>query len=102
MCLGSAKIQILDNHVFLNMYASNGSTDASLGGNCASQGRICASQEAFVPHRDVIEAFRVNFTKIVPHKIFCASPPGGQEATLSDTLPLILSCRVAAYAVARL
>ena len=55
------------------MYASKGSTDASLGGNCASQGGICASQEAFVPHmmtfmphRDVIEAFCVNFTKIVP------------------------------------
>ena len=41
---------------------------------------------AFMPHRDVIVAFRVKFTKIVPHKIFCASPPGGQEATLCDTL----------------
>ena len=49
--------------------------------------------EAFVPHvmafmplRDVTVAFRVNLTKIVPHKICCASPSGGQEATLSDTL----------------
>ena len=41
---------------------------------------------AFMPHRDVIVALCVKFTKIVPHKIFCASPPGGQEATLSDTL----------------
>ena len=41
---------------------------------------------AFMPHRDVIVAFRVKFTKIVPTKIFCASPPGGQEDTLSDTL----------------
>ena len=28
---------------------------------------------AFMPHRDVIVAFRVKFTKIVPHKICCAS-----------------------------
>ena len=71
------------------MYASTGSTDASLGGYCASKGGICASQEAFVPHmmafmphRDVIEALRVNFTKIVPHKICCASPSDGKMATL--------------------
>ena len=86
---------MVDNHVFLNMYTSKGSTDASLGGNCASQGGICASQEAFMlhmmafmPHRDVIVAFRVKFTKIVPHKILCASPSGGQEA-ISDTLEFI-------------
>ena len=29
---------------------------------------------AFKPHRDVIVVFRANFTKIVPHKIFYASP----------------------------
>ena len=30
--------------------------------------------------------FRVHFTKIVPRKIFCASPSDGQMAALSDTL----------------
>ena len=61
------------------------------------KGALMHLWEAFVPHvmafmplRDVIVAFRVKFTNIVPHKIFCASPPGGQEATLSDTLPTAL------------
>ena len=56
---------------------------------------------AFMPHRDVIVEFRVKFTNIVPHKICCASPPRGQEATLSNTLIykehameiLMLKCR---------
>ena len=30
--------------------------------------------------------FRVHISKIVPRKIFCASPSDGQMATLSDTL----------------
>ena len=68
---------------------------------------LAPQREAFVPHMDSLVPhrrhmcviwmhlclegrhlwyFRVHFTKIVPHKIYCVSPSDGQMATTYDSL----------------
>ena len=71
------------------------------GGTCASQEGTCASQGSnygsvfctFASYKETIAKpgenlyFRVHFTKIVPHKIFCGWHSDGRIPALSDSLP---------------
>ena len=64
-------------------WALEGGPGVSERGTCASERDISASARGtFVSKK----AFRVRSTKFVPHKMFCASRPRCQDATLSDTL----------------
>ena len=59
---------------------------ASTQGLAKAQGTVPPQRGGHLSQK---KAFRVQSTKFVPRKMFCASHPGCQDATLSDTLVTI-------------
>ena len=85
LCLRKRQLCLRKRHLCLRKRSC-----ASERGTCASERGISASARGtFVSKK----AFRVHSTKFVPRKMFCASHPGCQDATLSDTLmPVATIC----------